>query len=234
VKRLARISPWWWVFIVSAFCFSIWPEWDLLISGMAYEAGNGFIGNRYPWVRLIYESDRRLASAALLLCLILIAGSFVHAWRGRWPSRGAGVFLLLSLLLGPGLMVNLGLKEHWGRARPTQTADFGGPKIFTPALKPAANCQNNCSFVSGHASVGFWWLALGLAWPAWRMRAMALGLGLGGLFGLARILQGGHFASDVIFSLLVVWGMAELLAWVFRSQAWLPPPQDKQSASFAS
>ncbi|MFA5242235.1 MAG: phosphatase PAP2 family protein [Sulfuricella sp.] len=201
---------------------------------MAYEAGNGFIGNRYPWVRLIYESDRRLASAALLLCLILIAGSFVHAWRGRWPSRGAGVFLLLSLLLGPGLMVNLGLKEHWGRARPTQTADFGGPKIFTPALKPAANCQNNCSFVSGHASVGFWWLALGLAWPAWRMRAMALGLGLGGLFGLARILQGGHFASDVIFSLLVVWGMAELLAWVFRSQAWLPPPQDKQSASFAS
>ncbi|MFZ5466979.1 MAG: phosphatase PAP2 family protein [Pseudomonadota bacterium] len=305
-----RIPLWWWVAATAAVVFSLWPQIDLRISGMAYEPGSGFVGNRHLVIRVIYDSARWLTIAALLLGLVLLAGSFVKRWidpqgadrgsppgereagasppggglpravgltdlsgsrrpypegasgtdagrvggegstnrdssqanaklaqarpkggrpwmvgiRGRWPRRGIGAFLLLSLLLGPGLMVNGVLKEHWGRARPHQVVDFGGQKPFTPALQPADNCASNCSFVSGHSAIGFWWLALGLAWPAWRWRALLLGVGLGGMLGLARIMQGGHFTSDVVFSFLVVWGTAELLAWIFRRKGWLSSP----------
>lgn len=219
--KSVHVHPWWWVAVPAAILFTLWPGLDLYISGLAHEPDSGFVGNRHLWVRLIYDSARWLTIAALLLGLVALVGSFVKGWRGRWPRRGAGAFLLLSLLLGPGLMVNEVLKEHWGRARPHQVTDFGGQKPFTPALQPAANCEHNCSFVSGHSAIGFWWLALGLVWPAWRWRAMALGLVLGGLLGLARVMQGGHFASDVIFSFLAVWGTAELLAWWFRRRGWL-------------
>ena len=220
--KLRRIPLWWWVAAVAAVVFSLWPQIDLYLSGMAYEAGSGFVGNRYLVIRVIYDSARWLTIAALLLGLGLLLGSFVKGWRGPWPRRGIGAFLLLSLLLGPGLMVNSVLKEYWGRARPHQVVDFGGSKPFTPALQPAANCERNCSFVSGHSAIGFWWLALGLAWPAWRWRALLLGVVLGGMLGLTRIMQGGHFTSDVVFSFLVVWGTAELLAWIFRRKGWLP------------
>ncbi|MEW6446231.1 MAG: phosphatase PAP2 family protein [Pseudomonadota bacterium] len=245
--RTGPLYAWLAVALSSALLFSLWPGLDLAVSSLAYEPGAGFVGNRHAWVRLVYDSARWLTLAALLLGLMLLGGNFVVRLiespgedRGSsgsepggvrprmvgifrpWPRRGAGAYLLLSLLLGPGLMVNEVLKEHWGRARPHQVSEFGGQSVFTPALRPAGNCDTNCSFVSGHSAIGFWWLALGLVWPTWRWRAMALGLVLGGALGLARIMQGGHFVSDVVFSFLVVWGMAELLAWVFRRQGWLP------------
>lgn len=228
---LRRIPLWWWVAAAAALVFSLWPEIDLRISGMAYEAGSGFVGNRHLVIRAIYDSARWLTIAALLLGLVLLAGSFVKGWRGHWPRRGIGAFLLLSLLLGPGLMVNSVLKEYWGRARPHQVVDFGGQKPFTPALQPANHCASNCSFVSGHSAIGFWWLALGLAWPAWRWRAMALALVLGGALSVVRITQGGHFLSDTVFSFLVVWGVAESLAWLFRRQGWLAPPGHREGAA---
>ncbi|MGB9669836.1 MAG: phosphatase PAP2 family protein [Halothiobacillaceae bacterium] len=217
---------WLWLGLcaLAALIFSLWPELDRWVSQLAYDPARGFIGERLGWVEAIYASARWLTIAALLLGLTLLAGSFVKRWQGRWRQRGVGVFLLASLLLGPGLMVNGVLKEHWGRARPHQVVDFGGSKSFTPALLPTHNCESNCSFVSGHSSIGFWWLALGLAWPAWRWRAMALGVVLGGALSVARIMQGGHFLSDTVFSFLVVWGVAEALAWLFRRQGWLPAP----------
>jgi lipid A 4'-phosphatase len=227
------LALWLGLFALAALIFSLWPELDLWVSRLAYDPAQGFIGERLGWVEALYASARWLTLAALLLGLVLLAGSFVKRWQGRWPQRGIGAFLLASLLLGPGLMVNGVLKEHWGRARPHQVVDFGGSKPFTPALLPAHNCERNCSFVSGHSSIGFWWLALGLAWPAWRRPAMALGLVLGGALSVARVMQGGHFLSDTVFCFLVVWGVAEVLAWLFRRQGWLPAPDARPTEDVA-
>jgi lipid A 4'-phosphatase len=105
--------------------------------------------------------------------------------------------------------VNAGLKEHWGRARPREVMEFGGSQQFTPALLPTAQCETNCSFVSGHAALGFY--LIGIAWVSRKRRWLVAGITLGGLVGAGRILQGGHFLGDVIFSFWVVYFSAVLL-----------------------
>src|SRR6202007_2501046 len=110
---------------------------------------------------------------------------------------------------GPGLVTNAILKDHWGRARPTQITEFGGTKAFTPALVPARQCERNCSFVAGHPALGFYLVSFGFLVPPPRRRVVeAIAIATGALFGAARIAQGGHFLSDVVFSGLVVYAVS--------------------------
>ncbi|WP_197527038.1 phosphatase PAP2 family protein [Pirellulimonas nuda] len=127
--------------------------------------------------------------------------------RGRKPRR-AGLFLALSLLLGPGLLVNFMLKPMMGRPRPAQTEVFGGEESFVLVGTPA-QLENCRSFPSGHASMGFYLMA-----PAFMLKRkqkklaaafLALGIGFGLLMGAARILQGAHFASDVLGAVICVY-----------------------------
>jgi membrane-associated phospholipid phosphatase len=107
------------------------------------------------------------------------------------------------------------LKDHWGRARPAQTEAFGGSRHFTPAPFPAAECARNCSFVSGHAALGFSLVAFGFLLPPGPSRRSAIGaaLAFGAVVGLVRIAQGAHFISDVVFAGLLVFGTTDLLYW---------------------
>jgi len=121
------------------------------------------------------------------------------------------------MIIGPGLLVNTLFKDNWGRARPSQVEEFGGTKQFTRAALPADQCAKNCSFVSGHASVGFFFLAFAYVWPRRRILWLASGTALGLGIGLVRIMQGGHFFSDVIFCGIVVYLSARVLhALMFR------------------
>ena len=60
--------------------------------------------------------------------------------------------------------------------------------------------------------MGFAFLAPALLLPARRRRiGIAASLLLGGSLGLLRMLMGGHFLSDVIFSALLVWATVLVL-----------------------
>ena len=133
-----------------------------------------------------------------------------------WPLRPtlissrSALFLIVSLALGPGLLVNVVLKEGWARPRPGMVTEFGGDYTFMPWWDPRGGCDSNCSFVSGETSAAVWMAAPAmLAPPLWRYVA----LGAAGLYGIAfasiRMLTGGHFLSDVIFAAiftgLVIW-----------------------------
>jgi lipid A 4'-phosphatase len=196
--------------------FLLAPGIDLWASGMLFEPGRGFLlASSWPVRALYFSVPWIVAAQAVGIPLILILGW----WRGR-PIAGLGlkqgVFVLLVLALGPGLAVNTLLKDHWGRARPSQVMEFGGIQTFTPAPLPAAACNRNCSFVSGHAAVGFGLMAYAfLAANRRRRRILAAGaVAAGAAIGLARMAQGAHFLSDVVFAGLVVGGIAELLAWL--------------------
>lgn len=192
--------------VLLCLAFSLLPRADLDISTWFYDRNHGFVGNQQPVVMSVYWAVPWLGRAAALLALVVCLAGWRHAGRlGRpwWRRIGA---LGLVLLLGVGLLVNGGLKEHWGRARPKAVIDLGGSAPYAPALRPSDACDHNCSFVSGHAATGFAVMALGcLGAPRTRRRWLCAGLALGLLVGAGRVLQGGHFVSDVLFAGLAVW-----------------------------
>jgi lipid A 4'-phosphatase len=122
----------------------------------------------------------------------------------RAPSGRAMVFLIATMVIGPGLIVNLGLKDHWHRPRPNQTQDFNGNEPFRPWYVDDGACKKNCSFVSGEAATGFWMVApASVLPPPWRGPAMIAAFAFGFGASLLRMAFGGHYLSDVILGGLV-------------------------------
>jgi membrane-associated PAP2 superfamily phosphatase len=140
-------------------------------------------------------------------------------WKKLEPCRDAGLFYALLLLLGPGVLVNGVCKPCWERPRPHATILFGGEREFVRVLERGQG-EEDSSFPSGHAAMGFYLMAP--AFVVYRRRRrlasafLLLGLTSGVVIGLARIVAGCHFASDVLWSGGVVYFTALLLAAPFR------------------
>jgi len=100
------------------------------------------------------------------------------------------------------IVVNLLFKNLWGRARPNDTLNFGSIESFTPWFKFSNACSSNCSFVSGDASVGFSLIVLYFLTK--NIIFFWLSLIFGFSLGLIRILEGGHFLSDILIANLLI------------------------------
>jgi lipid A 4'-phosphatase len=203
------------LFAAALALFLLLPQLDLWVSGLFYARGRGFVLANWPPVILVSHAIPWIAGGIVLV----VAGAAIWLFfvgRPLWRfDRKALLFIAFSTALGPGLLANTLLKDHWGRARPVQVEAFGGPHHFTPAPLPAAECARNCSFVSGHAALGFSLVAFAFMLQPGppRRRGIGAALALGGLVGLVRIAQGAHFLSDVVFAGLLVFGTTALLYW---------------------
>jgi lipid A 4'-phosphatase len=91
----------------------------------------------------------------------------------------------------------------WGRARPGDILELDGKEDFTPWFQISDACANNCSFVSGDASVGF--AVIVLYFLSKKMVFFWLSLFCGFGIGLIRIMEGGHFVSDIVIAALVLY-----------------------------
>jgi lipid A 4'-phosphatase len=188
--------------------FVLAPGIDLATAGLFYREGDGFHLAKSAYARAWYVGIPLVRTwviapgAAALLAVWLV--------RRRLPfgiAPRAFALVVLTVVLGWGLLVNEALKNHVGRARPDEVTRFGGERAFTPAFVPADQCEKNCSFVSGHASFVFAGFAPALL--ARRRRAATLMVALlGGLAGLGRMLQGAHFLSDVVFAGVFMYAVA--------------------------
>lgn len=181
------------------------PPWNGMIDPrhprMVDWIGAGFHINEMLWSRAVYEVFIWVPRVILfVLCTALIT-SFLAGVPALIARRRQIAFLILAFVIGPGLLIDATLKEHSGRARPWAVQEFGGEQRFTPALRISDQCTDNCSFPSGHAAAGFAVSAFGLVVRGrWRRRWFAAGIALGTASGAVRIMQGGHFLSDVVFS----------------------------------
>ena len=110
-------------------------------------------------------------------------------------------FLLLLLALGPGLLVNLVMKEHCGRARPVDLEQFGGTKRFSPAF--VLSDQGGHSFPSGHVASAFYLAAVAFVVARRKRLWVRVTLEYGVLVAFFRIASGGHFLSDAITAFFV-------------------------------
>jgi lipid A 4'-phosphatase len=197
------------LFLALAAIFITHPELDLAFSSLFYQADQGFVLGNEAWVQIIHNGIPLVARwLGGILAAILVLG--LLPWCRKLAGlRKPTVFLLLSFAVGNGLLVNTVLKDHWGRARPADVQAFGGSKIFTPAFVISDQCSKNCSFVSGHAAQGFFFTLAGIYARRWFW--FVPGLALGSLVGLARIVQGRHFLSDIIFAFFAIYFVGKLL-----------------------
>jgi membrane-associated phospholipid phosphatase len=197
--------------------FAVAPQIDLAVASYFHD-----IGIRTTMPR-IYRRIERARSLEPFVTLLAVAPAIIAVVvKMFWPNRPtlmtgrAALFLILTLVLGPGVLVNTVLKDHWARPRPGMVTEFGGAMPFKPWWDPRGACRTNCSFVSGETSSAVWLAAPALLVPLpWRYLALGGVAVYAASIAFMRLLLGGHFLSDVVFSAiftgLVIWAVHGLL-----------------------
>ena len=198
---------------------------DLKIALHFYGGDGVWPMDRQPAIQLLYRFGTWPAIGATIIAGAILLVSFARTELVRF--RGLALFLALVMAIGPGLIVNSVFKQNFGRPRPRETMQFGGDKAFLPVWQPDFS-QEATSFPSGHASMSFYWICLGVFfWERNRRSAsvwLIVGLGYGSLMGYARIVQGGHWLSDVLWSA----GFVYLTSWLLYRVLRLSPPQSPE------
>jgi membrane-associated phospholipid phosphatase len=205
--------------VLTAVIFTLYPDLDLAISAAFFDPARGI----FP-----AQDDRFLAGFRFVTSWAIAIGIAVPAialiGKMLFPSRPsllpgrAMLLILVSIALGPGLLVNAGLKENWNRPRPGAVQEFGGPMTFKPWWDAGGQCRRNCSFVSGESAAAFAMLApAALVSAPWQMTAIGAATLFGAMMAFLRVAFGGHFFTDVLFagalSALLVW---TLHGWLYR------------------
>ncbi len=193
--------------LIAAHTALFWfSDLDLQVASFFYypEQSNPWPVGTMPLWKFFYQLGSILTVSLVVASLLLILlASIKKSWRSY---RLQAIFILACFILGPGLIVNSLFKEHWGRPRPVYLEAFGGTEQYVPPLKYNPQGDGN-SFPSGHSSLGFGFIAFYFLWrkkrPIWANYAFLFSLSLGGLFGFARMAAGGHFLSDVFWSLWI-------------------------------
>lgn len=209
MKQSTRIAVDWILplFLLAAATIAIRVTGADLALERAFYRGGWYLADRQPWSALYHYG--------VIPAWVLAGGALALLVASRWKPRLAAhrrtfVYLVLVMAVGPGLVVNTAFKEHWGRPRPMDVPEFGGRYEFVPVWNKGEPDRGQ-SFPSGHASTGFYFVALYfvLRDRPRRLRAalawLAFALAFGAIIGMARMIQGKHFLSDVVWSAGFVW-----------------------------
>ena len=197
--------------LVIGLLFGIYPELDLKLAGLFYDAATRrFRSSSIRWRRFARDGcdvDRMGTGGAGDRCAGGEAGAAGPAAadigaRDRVPARHPP--------LSAGVLTNLTFKSYWGRPRPVVVTQFNGPDQFVAWWDPRGACARNCSFFSGEGATAFWTFApAALTPPAWRPLAYAAATAFGVMTSLLRMAFGGHFFTDVaiagLVTFLVIW-----------------------------
>jgi membrane-associated PAP2 superfamily phosphatase len=190
--------------------FAIDPGLDLALSGIFYDGNGGWHSLDWPSGALRHLASWLIAGVAAPAFVALMVKLVLPKRPLLLPGR-AVVLMITTLALGPGLLVNVILKDNSGRPRPQYVTEFGGKEPMLPWWDLRGGCDKNCSFVAGESSGAFWTMAgAAVAPPHWRAAAYGAAIAFGAAVGALRMSTGGHFFSDVVFGGLVVF----LVIWL--------------------
>ncbi len=203
---------WLWPLIFLLILAPFLTTLDLSISRYAYSIGNHPVDHfiSHPFFDFLFDYGPLPANILGGISALIVLASYVFKKLRKW--RAPFLVLLLTYAIGAGFLINATFKEYWGRPRPKQVEEFGGTQQFRPFYSPNffAQPQPSKSFPCGHCAMGFYFFAVALVgrrinstflWYGGLTLAFVLGL----LLSASRIAQGGHFFSDTLFSMLIMW-----------------------------
>jgi lipid A 4'-phosphatase len=195
------------ILIVSAI-FAAVPQLDIWFTQLFHDPETGFPVARLP----IFRALRQLNNVVIAVTLATLFASIVM--KLALPDEPSlirpqvSTFLITTLAVGNGLIVNWLLKSYSGRPRPVHVDQFGGDLPFVRAGDLTGACPRNCSYVSGEGSTAFWIFAIWIVAPPEIRRVTLVPAVVYCLaISLNRVAFGAHFLSDVILS----WGVMALV-----------------------
>lgn len=207
-----------WLFLVVTTTLLFWfTNLDTQLAALFYHPGNSSVAWPYqywPKIKFLYDYAFPFTVITGLSALAIYISSHFHHFSRRYRRRS--LYILLVILIGPGLVVNLIFKDHWGRPRPVHIQEFGGQYIYVPPLKPGGTSDK--SFVCGHCSVGYAFFVLYFLTQNHKVFYFTLTLVLAWIMGFTRMTAGGHFVSDILWSGYLVFLVAFALyyGWFIR------------------
>lgn len=180
---------------------------DYSIAKMMYSTDTGFVGKgSYFLEHILHDRAKQLI---IMLALLTIAGLIISLLSSKLKHwRRPLSYVVLSVALSTSVITPL--KALTNVPCPWSLSDFGGQQIHTPLLsnRTPGEKPGRC-WPGGHASTGFAWLALFFVWRDRRPRAakaaLLLVLSVGTVFSVGRMLQGAHFLSHNVWTLLISW-----------------------------
>ena len=203
--------------LIAATLLCVLANADIRAASMLYQVGQGFpTGNLQPWYALYHYGEYPAFAMGAVAALYAAVG-FVRSSLARF--RRQALFLALLLIIGPGILTNSIFKDHWGRPRPRQVDQFGGTLAFHQPWQPGPS-PRNASFPAGHPTIAFYMSAPYFVLRRKNHRQAMIwlwgGILYGIIMGIARVIQGGHFVTDVIWSAGFVYLTAMVLASLLR------------------
>jgi membrane-associated PAP2 superfamily phosphatase len=184
---------------------------DRIVAAAVYDPALGWPAGDRPLWQWLYRYGTVPGVVLTLGALVGFGLSFTGAWLRRW--RRELILVFLTAAIGGGVLVNAFFKPYWGRPRPRQVEEFGGLHGYREFYRPDVPGKGQ-SFPCGHCTMGFVFVSLVFLRrraPAAALAGTVFGLAYGSLLGLCRILQGGHFVTDVLWSLGILLLTAALL-----------------------
>ncbi len=176
------------------------PTLDIYVSSLFYKGESQFELQSYDLTSIFFR-DILLPLILIYILIFPIVGRFFKIdkifFNYRFSIKEI-VLLWISQIISVLIFVNIILKNFWGRARPNDVLELGGEESFSPWFEIRNACETNCSFVSGDASVGFSIIILYLVTK--KIVFLYASFVAGCVFGLIRIMAGGHFLSDILFA----------------------------------
>ncbi len=185
--------------------FFTMPFWflntDIYIQKFFYDVSTGWKYENKLWVLFFYNIGIYPALILGIVSIILLGlgGFYKILLKFRKPL----IVILLTLILGPGLLINVIGKNFSGRPRPRDIVEFGGDWKYRKVFELGVPGKGH-SFPCGHASMGFVFYALYVVLrdkkKLWSCLWLLFSLFFGFSIGISRMVQGAHFLSDVIWS----------------------------------
>lgn len=191
--------------VVTSVAFYLNPSIDMTVSQHFFD-GEQFPLKHNGSLQTLRQANFWAGTVVIGASMLLLLSQRLRNAIG--VSLGRTFVPLITYGVGVGLIVNMLLKNTFGRARPRDTFGLGGEDPLSAAWEFSQACASNCSFTSGEAAGAMAMMSLVYLLPAGQRTIRRIVQTLLGILAVSlsfnRILFGGHYLSDVVLSMLIV------------------------------